>query len=246
MDFGELRQDADEEAVVPTGPFQFVPHGTLAGFQPCQVQRHALSGSVPGLRCRLRPIPMQTVLNAPMAPHDVVELFWREGLAQQTVAGFLADVALLASGGRAIAYKYCHADCIAKSYATPQILGAWPHRYRLQATFRPKTLTQIRVRGLRFFICDSPGRVAVTLPTAGKPGQSCHSCNQATRLLTNRADAGGASFNVSVPLADLGGLGYRHGSVVQKQLYVVVQTALIAFQSQGVVPALVNHPVSST
>lgn len=39
MDVGELGQDVDEEAAVPTGTFQFAPHWPLARFQSCKVQR---------------------------------------------------------------------------------------------------------------------------------------------------------------------------------------------------------------
>lgn len=39
MNGGELGEQVDQESVVPTGPFQFAPHGAFAGFQPRQVQR---------------------------------------------------------------------------------------------------------------------------------------------------------------------------------------------------------------
>ena len=66
--------------------------------------RHALSGSAPGLRGTLRPIPMQPILNASTTPHDVVATLRREDLAQQVVAGFLADGALFTAGCRYLAH----------------------------------------------------------------------------------------------------------------------------------------------
>ena len=54
-------------------------------------------------------------------------------------------------------------------------------------------------------------------------------------------DAGNAGFNAPVSLADLDILGQRRGRVVQKQLYIIPQRGLIAFQSQGIVAALLNH-----
>ena len=30
MNIGELRQEVDEAAVIPAGPFQFAPHGAFA------------------------------------------------------------------------------------------------------------------------------------------------------------------------------------------------------------------------
>ena len=38
MDFGELGQDADEIAIVPTRPFQLAAHGAFARLQPRQIQ----------------------------------------------------------------------------------------------------------------------------------------------------------------------------------------------------------------
>ena len=58
------------------------------------------------------------------------------------------------------------------------------------------------------------------------------------------ADAGNAGFDTPVTFVDLGSLSHRRGRVVQKQLHVIVQTALVPFQSQRVVSALINHPVS--
>ena len=39
MDFGELGQDADEKAIVPTCPLQLAAHGAFARLQPGQIQR---------------------------------------------------------------------------------------------------------------------------------------------------------------------------------------------------------------
>ena len=51
MDFGELGQDADEKAIVPTHPFQIAARGAFARLQPGQIQRqlpqqHQLLGAM--------------------------------------------------------------------------------------------------------------------------------------------------------------------------------------------------------
>ena len=48
--------------------------------------------------------PMQPVLHSPMSPHNVVAPLRRPILAQRVVAGLLADVVLLASGGAHLAH----------------------------------------------------------------------------------------------------------------------------------------------
>ena len=115
MDFGELGQDADEKVIVPTGLFQFAPHGSFAGFQSGQVKRQfpqqgQVLGTVPLTVPRLVLVagyvqyPVQPVLNAPMTAGDVVESFRWENPAQQVVASFLTGVAVFAADCRNLAH----------------------------------------------------------------------------------------------------------------------------------------------
>ena len=86
MDFGELGQDADEKAIIPTYPFQLAAHGAFARLQPGQIQRQlpqqgqvlrAIPLPVPRLILVAGHIqlPVQPIFNPPMPPHNVVDLF---------------------------------------------------------------------------------------------------------------------------------------------------------------------------
>ena len=120
MDFGELGQDADEESIVPTRPFQLATHGTPAPFPPRQIQRQVLRAMplpVP------RPVlvaghiqrPVQPILNTPMTTHNTVEPFRRARFAQQIIAALLANRAILLMDGD----HFAHDKLFDQSQARP-------------------------------------------------------------------------------------------------------------------------------
>ena len=84
LDFGELGQDCGPVVIVPSGSLQLASYGAFGGFQAdqveCQFAQHsqiirAMILPVPGLVLVEHHVqdPVQTVLNAPVLPDDVVE-----------------------------------------------------------------------------------------------------------------------------------------------------------------------------
>ena len=187
MDFGELGQDADEKAIVPTCPLQLAapwslcsppagPNSAPASAAAPGSRRNDPSGFAPDPRCGPHPVPGAAGSQSPMSPHNVVEPFRRTRFTQQVVAALFASRAILLTDG-----------------------GDFAHCVQARPVMR--------------FL--QPGHIG--------------------------ADAGNSGFNTPVSLADLDILGQRRGRVVQKQLRIIPQTALIALQSQGVVAVLLNH-----